>query len=81
MRIPGLQNRVIWGTRPPYIQTRSPPSCGGLSWLGVSGRYRLPRLLRRLRCEDLPPGRLGFRFGLRCFLGFFATFVFASHVW
>ena len=37
-------------------------------------------LFRRLRREDLSPGRLGFRFGLRSFLGFFATFVFASHV-
>ncbi len=37
-------------------------------------------LFWRLRSEDLAASRLGFWFGLRSFLGFFATFVFASHV-
>jgi hypothetical protein len=36
-------------------------------------------LLRRSRGEDFAPAWLGFRFRFRRLLGFFSTFVFASH--
>ena len=37
------------------------------------------RLLRRLRREDLALRGFRFRLWLRCFLGFFSAFIFASH--
>jgi hypothetical protein len=45
-----------------------------------SDRSSAPELLlRRSRGEDLAPRWFGFRFRFRRFLGFFSTFVFASH--
>jgi hypothetical protein len=60
-------------------KVKKPSIRGGLLYrTGAAGEIA-GKLLRRRRREDLAPAGLWFRFGFRRFLGFFSTFVFASH--
>jgi len=73
--------RSIIESSPPMPDAKKPSLHGRLPYQSNRQCRACSGLFRRRRGEDLAPSWLGFRLGFRRLLGFFSTFVFASHEW